>query len=87
MAIRDEFLGRDAQASGFCNLDLAPSARTRASPILPHSPLRAMWQIGIRWALKINSSCNVHQSLKFSRMLMYPDHVASGVANTITDVL
>src|SRR5215470_4321732 len=39
MAIRDEFLCRNAQAIGFGNLDLAPSAYTLASSLLPNSPL------------------------------------------------
>jgi hypothetical protein len=39
MAIRNEFLCRNAQAIRFGNLDLAPSACTLASPLLPNSPL------------------------------------------------
>jgi len=48
MAIRNEFLHRNAQATGFGDLDLAPSACTLASRLLPHSPLRAARQIGCR---------------------------------------
>jgi hypothetical protein len=39
MAIRNEFLCRNAQAIRFGNLDLAPSACTLASRLLPNSPL------------------------------------------------
>jgi len=48
MAIRNEFLHRNAQATRFGNMDLAPSACTLASRVLPHSPLRAGWQVGCR---------------------------------------
>src|SRR6266436_1746645 len=41
MATRNEFLCRNARATHFGNLDLAPSACTLASPLLPNSPLKA----------------------------------------------
>src|ERR1700761_649815 len=41
MAIRHEFLRCNGKARRFGNLDLAPSACTLASRLLPHSPLRA----------------------------------------------
>lgn len=47
MAIRNEFLFRNAQATRFGKMDLAPSACTLASRLLPHSPL---------------SSCDVEKS-------------------------
>jgi len=45
MAIRHEFLRCNAKAPRFGNLDLAPSACTLASRLLPHSPLRASLEI------------------------------------------
>ena len=39
MALRDEFLPRNAQTIRFGNLDLASPACTLASPLLPNSPL------------------------------------------------
>ena len=47
MAVRNEFLRRDARATYFGNLDLVPCASTLASRLLPSSPLAA-WQIGYR---------------------------------------
>jgi hypothetical protein len=41
MATRNEFLCRNARATRFGNLDLAPSVCTLASPLLPNSPLKA----------------------------------------------
>jgi hypothetical protein len=41
MAVRNEFLRRNARATRFGNLDLVPSAWTLASRVLPNSPLRA----------------------------------------------
>src|SRR6266404_2103275 len=40
MAVRYEFLGRNARATHFGNLDLVPSASTPASRLLPSSPLK-----------------------------------------------
>jgi len=40
MAVRNEFLGRNARATHFGNLDLVPSASTLASRLLPSSPLK-----------------------------------------------
>jgi hypothetical protein len=46
MAIRNEFIHRNAQATRFGNMDLAPSACTLASRLLQNSPLKAACQIG-----------------------------------------
>ena len=40
MAVRNEFLRRNARATHFGNLDLVPSASTLASRLLPSSPLK-----------------------------------------------
>jgi hypothetical protein len=42
MAIRNEFLRRNAVATRFGNLDLASSACTLASRLLPNSPLSCL---------------------------------------------
>jgi hypothetical protein len=41
MAVRNEFLRRNAGATHFGNLDLVPSASTLASRLLPSSPLKS----------------------------------------------